>query len=125
MFKTVNMWSNIKHFKPSEFDSRDLPGSGVNMQPEFMSKLDRAREVANIPFKINSGYRTAAHNAKVGKPDSAHTRGWAADIMAKDSESRYAILSSLFAAGFARIGIYKTFIHVDCDPSLPSSVVWA
>lgn len=119
------MWQNIKHFKPSEFDSRDLPGSGVKMELEFIQRLDTAREIAGVPFKINSGFRTQAHNKKVGgKTNSAHLRGWAADIECTDSHARYSILDSLFAVGFTRIGIYKTFIHADCDPSLPKGVIW-
>ena len=56
-----------KYFKTEEFDSPDLPGSGQLMQEDFMYKLDKAREIAGIGFKINSGMRTVSHNAKVGK----------------------------------------------------------
>jgi hypothetical protein len=50
----------LKHFKLSEFDSPDLPGSGKNMNPDFLKRLDEAREIAGVPFNINSGFRTSA-----------------------------------------------------------------
>jgi uncharacterized protein YcbK (DUF882 family) len=119
------MWKDIKHFEPSEFDSRDLPGSGDGMQIEFIRRLDNAREAAGVPFNINSGYRTPEHNRRVGgKPNSSHLRGWAADILTPDLQIRYKILNALIGEGFNRIGIYSTFVHVDCDPSLPAGVVW-
>ena len=116
----------LKHFVLSEFDSPDAPGSGSQMQEEFLKKLDAARGIANVPFKINSGFRTAAHNKKVGgEPNSSHTKGWAADIAYSTGAEGYKILTALFNVGFTRIGIYKSWIHADCDPSLPAKVIWS
>ena len=56
----------LKYFKKEEFESPDLEGSGEYMCPDFLQKLDMAREKAKIPFRINSGYRTPEHNEKVG-----------------------------------------------------------
>lgn len=96
-----------------------------NMNQEFLLKLDRAREVAQIPFKINSAYRTPEHNAKIGgKPNSSHLKGLAVDISATDSIQRFTILKALIDTGFNRIGIAKTFIHVDDDKSKSPEVVW-
>lgn len=114
-----------KYFKTDEFDSPDLPGSGQLMQEEFLMKLDKAREIAGISFKINSGIRTVSHNAKVGgKSKSAHLTGYAADIAVNGSRSRFIILEALISAGFNRIGIANSFIHVDCHPDLDEDVVW-
>lgn len=115
----------MKYFKIEEFSSPDQPGSGDKMNPEFLEMLDKAREIAGVPFIITSGYRTEDHNALVGGVDSsAHTRGFAADIACRDSKSRYNIINSLQAAGFNRIGISGIFIHVDSDPEKPSEVIW-
>lgn len=95
------------------------------MHPSTLEKLDFARTIANIPFIITSGYRCEAHNEAVGgKSNSAHTRGRAADIKATDSRSRFLIVEALLAAGFTRIGVAKTFIHADDDPTLPQEVMW-
>jgi len=114
----------FKNFKPYEFDSPDAPGSGMNMRLSTLVMLQNARNIANIPFKINSGYRTIAHNNKVnGVKNSAHTRGYAVDI-ATTTATQTNIISALRAAGFKRIGIYKTFVHADNDPSKPTPATW-
>lgn len=96
-----------------------------NMDKYFLSKLDEAREMAGIPFHINSAYRTKEHNAKIGgSPNSSHLKGLAVDISATDSRTRYTILDALLSVGFNRIGIADTFIHVDLDKDKSQNVIW-
>ena len=115
----------MKYFKLSEFDSPDMVGSGEAMDKEFLSRLDQARSLADVPFKITSGIRTEAHNRKVGGvSDSSHLLGYAADIACTNSVLRHKILTALIKVGFSRIGIAKTFIHVDNDPGKPENVIW-
>ena len=115
----------MRYFDISEFDSPDEPGSGQYMDDEFLEMLDNARHMAGIPFIINSGYRTKEHNRKVGgRSNSAHLAGFAADISATTSRQRMWIVGSLLEAGFNRIGIASTFIHVDNDPTKPEEVMW-
>ena len=107
----------MEYFKYSEFDSPDEIGSGEKyMNEEFLEMIDEARYFAQIPFKINSGYRTKEHNKKVGGvAKSSHLIGRAADISCTNSKNRAIIVGSLFEAGFMRIGIHDKFIHVDND----------
>ena len=115
----------MKHFDYYEFDSPDVDGSGQMMDKDFLEMLDEARAIADVSFTINSGYRTKAHNEKVGgKPESSHLKGLAADIKCKDSRSRYIILDALFQVGFTRIGIANSFIHVDADFDKSQNVIW-
>jgi uncharacterized protein YcbK (DUF882 family) len=115
----------MKYFTYEEFDSPDLPGSGHEMQQEFLDKLDLARGLSNVPYVINSGFRTPEHNAEVGGvPGSSHLTGWASDIRTDSSNRRFLVLKGLLAAGFNRVGIGQNFIHVDCDPSKAGSVAW-
>ena len=97
------------------------------MKDEFLKKLDLARELAGVPFVITSGFRCEKHNRAVGgKPNSAHTRGFAADIAAGDSLTRAKIVFGLIEAGFRRIGLDfgRGFVHADCDPEKPSPRLW-
>ena len=123
--------TNLKYFTLDEFDSPDLPNSGVNMDSDFLQKLEAAREIAGIPFKINSAYRTTEHHQaiykKLGKEPtkSAHLIGKAADIHCTDSRSRFIIISALLSAGFNRIGIASTFIHCDtAEKGKTKNVIW-
>lgn len=113
------------YFRYSEFDSPDIPDSGRNMQSSFLRMLNHARQIAGIPFKINSGFRSQEHNKKVGGTEtSSHLTGHAADIHCTSSTYRYEIISALLQAGFNRIGIAETFIHVDNDPNKTQKVIW-
>ena len=119
----VRDWEDIEFFSIYEFDSPDYRGSGKFMKESFVKKLDKARKIAGIPFKINSGYRTKAHNRKVGGvSNSTHLSGWAADIRVSSNKARRIILKALIEVGLdRRIGIGRNFIHVDDDPSKPDS----
>ena len=95
-----------------------------NMDIDFLAKLDKAREYANIPFIINSAYRSPSHPESIKRPTSSHIKGLAVDISAKDSRQRFLILDALIAVGFSRIGIAGTFIHVDLDLDKSQNVIW-
>ena len=115
----------MKYFTYDEFDSPDVPGSGHQMRDEFLQKLDRAREISGVPFRINSGMRSYDWNQKVGgTPNSSHLIGLAADISATTSNRRFVIVRALMEVGFTRIGIGDTFVHVDCDPDKVENCIW-
>ena len=122
--------SGYKYFSYAEFDSPDKPGSGEkHMSKELIRRLDGAREIAGVPFKILSGYRTEAHNTKVGGvANSSHLSGLAADIDYSTEEEKVAILTGLRKMDFNRFGIRTgasgSSIHVDIDPDKSQYVVW-
>src|SRR3990172_6475952 len=102
-----------------------IEGSGkAHMNIDFMQKLDAAREIARVPFFITSGYRTQAYNDTLANAvaDSAHTRGYAADISAPTSKET--IVRALIQAGFKRIGEGANFVHADNDPAKPAFAYW-
>lgn len=113
------------NFTLSEFDSPDYPGTGKQMNLLFLAMLQEARTIAGIPFEINSGFRTVSHNKKVGgKSTSSHLKGCAVDIAVSSSRERAIIMKALISVGFTRIGIGKTFIHVDSDDTKSENVFW-
>ena len=122
---------SYKNFNSSEFDSPDLKGSGENMKDEFMELLQESRTIADCSFRITSGFRTQAYHDDLGrrgyktsKGRSAHQDGYAADIACTDSKTRWLIINSLLLAGFNRIGIAATFLHVDNSPVKTSNCIW-
>ena len=112
-------------FKDSEFECKCGCGLGrENFRPKSLDRLYNARKMANIPFVLLSAMRCPEHNKDIkGKENSAHLRG-AFDIRVANSHDRFIILQSLILAGFTRIGVYKTFIHADDDPTLPKEMTW-
>ena len=91
----------------------------------FMQKLQKARDIALIPFNVNSGFRCQKHNKAIGgRADSAHTKRVAVDIRCEEDKLRYIIVSALLVAGFTRIGIASTYIHVDDDETKNPERMW-
>jgi zinc D-Ala-D-Ala carboxypeptidase len=113
------------HFNTEEFACNCGCGKLI-VDEDFVWRLEKARQTANIPFRITSGYRCTQHNEVVGGVDSsAHVKGKAVDLAVEGSHERYQILSALIYAGqFHRIGIGESFIHVDVDETKPPAVIW-
>ena len=115
----------MKYFKLSEFDSPDILGSGKNMNEEFLYMLDAARKIYGKSMRITSGFRTIAHNEKVGGvKSSSHLKGLAADIACSESRNRFEMIKALLEVGFKRLGVAGTFIHVDIDKNKSQNVIW-
>ena len=95
-----------------------------NMNKNFLFVLDEARELAGIPFVINSAYRSPEHPLSIKNPSSSHIKGLAVDIKATDSITRFKIVKALIEVGFTRMGISDTFIHVDLDLDKTQNVIW-
>ena len=102
-------WGN---FTPAEVASK---GDGSLLLHEAgMDALQRARDIAQAPFRITSAYRDPLHNARVGgAPRSSHKEGHAFDI-ALARHDREELIAVLTEAGFRGLGInYRTFVHAD------------
>lgn len=113
---TVTPKKKYKYFSDSEI---------VGLDTKLVEMLDKAREIAGVPFKINSGYRTPKQNKKVGGvKNSSHLTSLAVDIACTTDSARHKIFNALQKVGFNRIGIAKTFIHCDIDKSKSPNVIW-
>lgn len=112
--------SKFPHFSDEEirktsFGLPDDSSFGIEVMSEsFMNKLETARTLANIPFRLTCSYRTPEHDISKGRSgNSYHCVGRAVDIACSDSSARFVIVSALIKAGLHGIGIYPTFIHCD------------
>ncbi len=112
-----------EHFSRREFACRCGCGKD-NVFPGLIDALEKLRSMYGKPIIVLSGVRCMEHNRRVGgKPNSAHLRGKAADILCASSVDRFELLRAAFKV-FRRVGVYKGFIHVDVDESLPQDVCW-
>lgn len=114
-----------KNFNSTEFDSPDLVGSGLGISIHLVERLEIARFFYNDVIIIGSGVRTIRHNRAVGGVvDSSHLFGFAVDIEISNSTQRFLLLKALIKAGFVRIGIYSTHLHVDISVTKNAGVIW-
>ncbi len=114
-----------RYFSPAEF-RRCTPSCRIDdMQPAFLALLDEVREEAGIPLVLDCAYRSRAYDKARGRTgNSAHTRGQAVDIRCNTSANRMRIVRAALACGITRIGIGRTFVHLDNDTTLPQGVIW-
>jgi uncharacterized protein YcbK (DUF882 family) len=68
------------NFSKSEFDSKDgaeMPDDVLENVKKLAEQLQILRDFLNVPIKINSGYRSPAHNKKIGGvKNSIHLTGF-------------------------------------------------
>lgn len=112
---------------PRDCEAKD----GGKIDPGFMRDLQITREVYGEPIKVVSGLRCPWWNKhEGGKDDSAHLldendRGHAADLECEHSRIRWNFVGVLRGL-FVRIGLAKTFIHIDNlpDDKKAQDVMW-
>jgi uncharacterized protein YcbK (DUF882 family) len=104
-----------KYFSTKEFENSS--DKEFFIDPVLLEKLDLVREEFGESITVTSGYRSPAHNAKIGGASSSqHCQGKAADIRpsssSKDKLDRlYLICENHFEA--VGDGRNRGFIHVD------------
>lgn len=128
----------LKHFSEDEFrrSSFCLPGetslSATIIQDPLslfdwptLKKLDQTRDYAGVPFRLACSFRSKAWDLSKGRSGkSAHTKGFAFDVEAHTDHRRFLILRAAILCGWNRIGVAKTYIHLDNDPGLSKQVTW-
>ena len=108
---------NVKlsnNFKVSEFACKD--GSDpVFIDTDLVEILQKIRDHFKTPVTINSAFRTASYNKKVGGATySEHQYGMAADIVVSGVKpSEVANYAETLLKNTGGIGRYATFTHVD------------
>jgi len=111
-----------KNFTKREFKSKDgaaMPDDVFANIKELASNLQVLRDFLGEPIRINSAYRSPAHNKAIGGvKNSQHVLGRAADIKVRDIETKdlYLIIESLIIDGKMKdggLGLYDTFVHYD------------
>ena len=82
-----------------------------------VERLEKLRRKLNRPLRVNSGYRSPDHNAKVGGAKASMHLEFATDIAPLghiSPEILQDIHTMAEELGFTGLGQYDTFIHLDC-----------
>ena len=110
-----------KYFNEDDFLCKC--GCGMDVTQELKEKVYKAREIAGVPFVVNSGARCKKHNKSVGASDtSTHTKGEAVDIGYKSLLQMTKIINAFSVVGISRIGVHSKFVHADIDKTKPSAI---
>ena len=106
---------------------------GAKISADLITRLQAMRDEVG-PIRITSGVRCRQHPESKARPTSSHVPadlgdiegkvGHAVDIAAVGSGRRFRLLAAALAAGFVRVGIGKTFLHLDNDQGKAQGVVW-
>ena len=98
-----------RNFKLGEFASK-CGADTVLIHPALLVGMQAIRDILGVPLTINSGYRTVAHNDKIGgAKHSLHLLGMAVDLSGADPKEIAKVARDLGMV--ART--YPTFCHVD------------
>ncbi len=119
----------LKKKDTSIFDSPDALGSGQCISPRLVFMLQQLEQKTGYPIFswINSGVRTPYWNRKVGGVrNSSHEipNCKAVDIKALNKTIRNRLVYVASEVGFKRIGVGKTFVHLDVDQNKSQHVAW-
>lgn len=113
------------YFNEQEFEACTPSCKIEQCNPGSLARLDLCRSVAKTPFILSSAYRSREYEVSKGRSGKgAHVDGRAFDIRCRDSVCRFRIVAAALEVGFTRIGIGKTFIHLDDSPNLAQKVIW-
>jgi uncharacterized protein YcbK (DUF882 family) len=107
------------NFLYSEFDSKDgspMPADVKKNIKKLAGYLEIIRAALGVRIKISSGYRSPAHNSKIGgAKNSQHIKGRAADIQTKLPTSKVKeVIEQLIQEKKipeGGVGLYSTWVH--------------
>lgn len=111
-----------KNFTWNEFSSKDgaeMPAAVKQNIKKLAQNLEVIRSYFNLPIKINSGWRSEAHNRNIGGvKNSAHVKGNAADIVIKgktaaEVQNGIEVLINAGKISQGGVGKYPNFTHYD------------
>lgn len=111
-----------ENFNLQEFACKDgaaVPIGLIGNVNELAKNLQALRDYLGEPVRINSAYRTADYNKKIGGvSESQHLLCKAADITVKSKTPKQlaAVIEDLIEQGKMKqggIGVYPGFVHYD------------
>jgi zinc D-Ala-D-Ala carboxypeptidase len=108
----------LKYFTAADFrmDGQDVSDK---MNPAFLDKLDKCRELAGFPFVLTSSFRSPEKNASIGGATySMHLSGRAVDVRVVSGDQRWRIVRAAIILGLS-VGIMENAVHIDDRDGIP------
>lgn len=104
----------LRYFKPVEFTACVPSCSILQMNEDFLLKLDNARHDSGTPFRLTSAFRSSEYDLSRRRSGQGfHTLGRAVDVSCRDSVTRWKIVSGCIRNGLS-CGLSKDgFVHID------------
>ena len=107
------------HFSHAELTCQ-CPCGQMEMDPDFMGRLEALRTAFGKPMRITSAYRCPSHNAQASSTGftGPHTTGLAVDVSVSGQDA-HELLTLVLHHGFSGVGVSqrgphnKRFIHID------------
>jgi len=101
-----------RNFTLGESASKD-GANIVLLHPALIIALQTIRDHVGKPIRVNSAFRSPAHNRAIGgASNSLHTLGLAADVVI-DGMTPIEVASLASDMGLGGIKAYPTFTHID------------
>lgn len=101
-----------RNFTLGELASKD-GANIVLLHPALIIALQTIRDHVGKPIRVNSAFRSPAHNKAIGgASNSLHTLGLAADVVI-DGMTPIEVASLANDMGLGGIKAYPTFTHID------------
>lgn len=118
-------WSKYPNFTEAEFRCKET--GEINMDEDFIARLQTLRTEFGKPMVITSGYRSPRHSIERRKDEPGpHSTGKACDV-ALGGSAAYELISIALRLGFTGIGVSQKaggarFIHLDL---MPRTAFWS
>lgn len=95
------------------------------LSPVLVDSLYSIQRLINEGLEITSGFRSVEWEHSRGRfGSSSHTKGLAVDVLAVSSSLRYRIVCAAMFLGIPRIGVGKSFVHLDIDKGKSCPCMW-
>ena len=111
------------------FSAREIACKGTGeivINEDALDRLQALRDRLGKPLVLNSAYRSASHNRKVGgAKNSLHLRGMAFDVRMENHDP-HELEAAARAVGFTGFGYYPKsgFMHIDTGPVRSWGTAW-
>lgn len=125
MSKTTQEKERLLSLESLSFKYCSPASCAEELDSNLVDMLILAQKYAGFQFTITSAFRSQVYERSKGrKGSSSHCKGLAVDISTRDSHTRFKVLVAAVLAGIPRVGVGKTFLHLDIDETKAHPIIF-